>query len=71
MPRMKRKKKKKKKKVTMALMSLPKKEARKEVKMTVLLIVMAVSHGLLTMPGNVAYLCYTNFPEAWSNFQGR
>lgn len=55
----------------MALWSLPTKAARKEINLTVLLITTAVSSAVLAMPGNIAYLVYTNFPDVWNDFEKR
>lgn len=54
-----------------ALFGMPSKESRKELKMSILLIVMAVSHGLLTTPGNISYFFYTNLPDQWEHFEDR
>ena len=63
-----RRKNRRKKKI--ALFGLPSKESRRELKLSILLIVMAISHGVLTTPGNISYFMYTNFPEAWAKFEG-
>ena len=38
-----------------------------ELQMSVLLIVVAVSHALLTTPGNIGFLMFTNFPSVRYN----
>ncbi len=43
----------------------------RELRMTTLLLSTAASHALLTIPGSVGFLFYTNFPDLWSDFDGR
>ncbi len=44
---------------------------RRELGMTCTLLATAVSHAVLTIPGSIGFLLYTNFPELWDDFEGR
>ena len=44
---------------------LPSKSTLKEVKMTVLLVSLVVTHIILTVPSNITFLYWTLFPDAW------
>ena len=47
------------------------KELRQERKISILLIVMALSHAVLTAPFNFGFLVFTNATDLWRDFEYR